>query len=543
MNDALIVLKGNAIFDGTGRAPFPGAVVIQGSKIKAIMEGTDQGLNLSPYAGPETKVFECGDKLIMPGFNDCHTHMSSGAFLEDEDFGLNVLSASSKEEAMRMIKEFADAHPDNEWVVGYMMNNLSWEDQTLPTRYDIDAVISDRPVAFQHADMHTIIANSLAIEKIGYTDDTPDPADGILEKDENGILNGRFFDGGSFAFTEAIYNADDEVYMKVYRKFFQKLSKLGITATSLVSPYGVPKDPVKFYEKMEEEGSLTARVCLYPNLAEYEKESYDALYAKHHEGKIRLRGLKQLVDGVTSVYTAYLLEPYTNKLDTCGTTSVDLDVFHGQMMNAIKDGRALRIHTIGDKAARIVLDYFAEAKEKYGDQQLRHVQEHLESLHPDDIGRFAQIGVACGMQPVHMLFDLEGDDKERAIGYERCKHAWPMGELLKAGTVIGLSSDFPVVEIDPLHEVYGAVTRQTLSGKPEGGWFPEQRLTMAETLKAYTWGSAYVEGCEQDFGTLEAGKLADVIVLDRNLFQVEPKEIIEAEVELTISDGAIVYEK
>lgn len=539
MNSTSIVLKGNAIFDGTGRKPFAGAVIIEGNKIKAVVEGSD----VDSYISSDTKVLEYGDKLIMPGFNDCHTHMSSGAFLDDENFGFNALEASSKDEAMKMTKEFADAHPNNEWVVGYMMNNLAWEDQTLPTRYDIDAVISDRPVALQLADMHTIIANTCAIEKIGYTDDTPDPEDGILEKDENGILNGRFFDGGSFVFTEAIYNADDEVYMNVYRNFFKKLSKLGITAVSLLSPFGIPKDPVKFYEMMEEEGSLTARVCIYPNLAEYEKESYDALYEKHHDGMIRLRGLKQLIDGVTSVYTAYLLEPYTNNPSTCGTTSIELDVFHEQMMKAIADSRPVRIHTIGDKAIRVVLDYFEEAREKYGDQRLRHVQEHIENVHPDDIGRFAELGISCGMQPVHMLFDLEGDDKEKAIGYERCKHAWPMRELLDAGTVIGLSSDFPVVEIEPLHEVYGAVTRQTFSGKPEGGWFPEQRITMEEALKAYTWGSAYVEGCEDDFGTLEEGKLADVIVVDRNLFNVEPPEIIDAEVELTISDGKIVYQK
>lgn len=534
-----MIIKGNAIFDGTGREPYSGAVIIEDHKIKAVMEGGDIG----SYAGPDTKILEYNDKLIMPGFNDCHTHMSSGAFLEDEDFCFNVLSAKSKEEALQMTKTFADAHPENEWIVGYMMNNLAWEDQTLPTRYDLDQVISDRPVALQLADMHTIIANTCAIKKVGYTNDTPDPDDGVLEKDEKGVLNGRFFDGAGFAFTEAFYNADDEVYMNAYRKFFQKLSKLGITATSLLSPFGVPRDPVQFYEKLEEEGSLTARVCLYPNLAEYDKERYDALYAKHHDGKIRLRGLKQLIDGVTSVYTAYLLEPYTNNPETCGTTSIELDVFHEQMMKAIADGRAVRIHTIGDKAIRVVLDYFEEAKEKYGDQGLRHVQEHIENVHPDDLSRFAELGIACGMQPLHMLFDLEGDDKEKAIGHERCKHAWPMRELLDAGTVIGLSSDFPVVEIEPMHEVYGAVTRQTFSGKPEGGWFPEQRITMAEALKAYTWGSAYVEGCEDDYGTLAEGKLADLIVLDRNLFTADPSEIIDSEVELTVFDGQVVYQK
>ena len=539
MKYASIILKGNAVFDGTGKEPFAGAVVIEGNRIAAVVDDEEY----EDYINEDTKVIECGEKLIMPGFNDSHTHMSSGAFYEDEDFCFSVLSSKSKEEAILMAKEFAEKHPDNEWIFGFQLNNLLWDDTTLPTRYDIDAIISDRPVVLQLADMHTIIANTCAVEKAGYTDDTPDPEDGILEKDENGVLTGRFFDGGTFAFSEEIFNADEKVFLDVYRKFSQKLSKLGITTVSLVSPYGVSKDPVKIYEMMEEEGSLTTRICLYPNLGEYEKESYDALYEKHHDGKIRLRGLKQLIDGVTAVFTAYLLEPYTNDPETCGATSLELDVFHEQLMKAIADGRAVRVHTIGDKAIRVTLDYFEEAKEKYGDQKLRHVQEHLENVHPDDMNRFAKIGISCGMQPVAMIFDLEGNDKEKAIGYERCKHAWPLRELMDTGMIVSLGSDFPCFEIEPMHEIYAAITRQTFDGKPEGGWFPEQRITLSEALKAYTWGSAYVEGCEEDFGTLEEGKLADVIVLDRNLFAVEPADMIDAEVDLTIFDGQIVYEK
>ncbi len=541
MSNTITILKGNAIFDGTGSEPFAGAIVVEGNRIKEVIRGIDP--KLPAYPGANVQIMEYDNNLIMPGFNDCHTHISQGAFLDDENFGINVLEAPSKKDAVMMLKDFGDTHPENEWIIGFMMNNLLWEDQTLPTRYDIDAVIADRPAVFQLADLHTIIANTCAIEKVGYTDNTPNPEDGILEKDENGVLNGRFFDGASFIFTEAIYNASDDVYLSVYRNFFKKLSRLGITSTSLLSPFGVSKDPVKIYEKMEENGELTARVCLYPNLAEYEKNSYDELLAKHHDGKIRLQGLKQLIDGVTAVFTAYLLEPYTNNPETCGKTSIELDVFHEQMMKAIADGRPVRVHTIGDKAIRVVLDYFEEAKEKYGEQGLRHVQEHIENVHPDDIGRFAELGVACAMQPMHMLFDLEGDDKEKAIGPERCKHAWPMREILDTGAVVGLSSDFPVVEIEPLHEVYGAVTRQTFSGKPDGGWYPEQKITLAEALKAYTWGSAYIEGCENDFGTLEEGKLADIIVLDRNLFDIEPIDFIDGEAVLTMLDGQIVYQK
>ena len=536
---ASLIIKGNAIFDGTGSNPFAGAVVIEGNRIKAIVKDG----NTAEFEGPETKVLEYQDKLILPGFNDCHTHITSGAFLDDENFCINVLEAPSREAAVSMLKEYGNAHPDNEWVFGIMMNNLAWEDQTLPDRYDLDAAIPDRPAAFQLADMHTMIANTLAMEKAGYTNDTPSPDDGIVEKDENGVLTGRFFDGGSFRLSGAIYEGDDEMYLQVYRRFFKKLSALGITATGLVSPYGVDVDPIRLFEIMEEEGSLTTRICFYPNLGDYDKDSYDALYAKHHDGKLRLKGLKQLLDGVTSVFTAFLLEPYTNDPTTCGTTSVEPQVFHDQLMKAVADGRNVRVHTIGDGAIRMALDYFQEAEEKYGKQNLRHVMEHLENVDPADMGRFAELGISAGMQPVAMLFDLEGDDKEAAIGYERCKHAWPLRELLDTGMVMGLGSDYPCFELDPMHEVYAAIERRTFSGKPQGGWFPEQKITLNEALKAYGWGAAYVVDSEDDFGTLEEGMLADLVVMDRDLFKVDPIDIIDAQVELTVFDGEIVYQK
>lgn len=546
MNHASIVIKGNAIFDGTGAKPFAGGIAVEGNRIMAVVKGE----GIEEYIYSDTKVIDCGDKLILPGFNDGHTHITQGAFLEDPGFSFNLLAAGSKEEAVQMAKEFADSHPDNEWVYGYMMNNLIWKDQTLPTYRDIDRIIADRPVVLQMADMHTVIVNTCAINKIGITKDTKSPADGVIEKDENGELTGRFYDGASFSFTDAICSPSDEVYLQIYENLFDKMKKLGITSCSLVSPYGAHDDPIPYFEKMEKKGTLTARVMMYPNITEYEKESFSVLQKKYADGKLRVRGLKQLVDGVTGVFTAYLLEPYTNDPNTCGTTSVDMAEFKKQALEAIKDGVALRIHTIGDRAVREVLDIFEEGERLYGKQNLRHVQEHLETVHPDDIPRFEKLGICGCMQPWHMLFDLEGGDKgnglygdkEAAVGQERAKYSWPMRELLDAGMILSLGSDFPVVGLEPMCEIYGAVTRQTFEGKPEGGWYPKQRITLAEALKAYTWGSAYVEGCEQDFGTLEKGMLADIIVLDKNLFAVEPKEILETKVVVTIMDGEVVYE-
>ncbi len=198
MSNASIVIKGNAIFDGTGTEPFAGGIAVEGKRVTAVAKGE----GIDEYIGSDTKVIDCGDRLILPGFNDGHTHITQGAFLEDPDFSFNLLASGSKEEAIQMAKDFADSHPDNEWIFGYMMNNLGWKDQTLPTYRDIDRIITDRPVVLQMADMHTVVVNTCAIEKLGITKDTESPADGLIEKDENGELTGRFYDGASFAFTD-----------------------------------------------------------------------------------------------------------------------------------------------------------------------------------------------------------------------------------------------------------------------------------------------------------------------------------------------------
>ena len=540
------VLKGNAIFDGTGRPPFSGAVIIEGNKIVKVLQDGDgfQGITADgscPGIPAGAEIIDCGDRLIMPGFNDAHTHITVGAFLEDENFGINLIEAGSKEECITQLKAFAEAHPDNEWAIGFMANNFAWENPGLPDRYDLDAAFPDRPAVIQMCDMHSCIVNSFGINYLNIKDDIPSPDDGVIEKDEKGVLTGRFIDGGGFIIMQAVYDTADEVYFDVYSKFFRKLASLGITACGLVAPVGIPKDPLAIFRQLDRDGALTARVSYYPSILEYDREAFAARCSEYNTGKIRIGGVKQLVDGVAATHTAYMLEPYLDAPDTCGKPSVDMDAFRCQVLNAVRDGVACRVHTIGDRAVREVLDIFEEAKSLYGDQGLRHVQEHIETVHPDDMGRFAEIGVACCMQPMHMVFDLAGDDHDRQMGPERCVHSWPMRELLDTGAVLALGSDFPIVEIDPLHEVYGAVARQTFEGYPEGGWYPDQRITMAETLKAYTYGSAYVEGCEDEFGTLEAGQLADVIVIDRNLFEIEPAEILQASVALTVSDGRIVY--
>lgn len=215
------------------------------------------------------------------------------------------------------------------------------------------------------------------------------------------------------------------------------------------------------------------------------------------------------------------------------------EVLLDQICNAVKEGFAVRLHTIGDAAIRLCLDCIEEAQKRHGKVDLRHALEHIENIHADDLKRFAQLGVVASMQPLHLTYDIDG--VVELLGEERSKLMWAMKSLRKAGAVLASGSDFPVVEFNPVKGVYAAVARQTELGYPHGGWNMAESLSVAEVLSAYTFGSAYLEKHENRIGTLEPGKLADIAVLDRNLFNVDKKEILEAKVVLTVSDGAVVY--
>lgn len=542
---AEIVLKSRAVFRGDGAEPFPGGVAIAGGRILAC--GTEA--EIAPYIGEGTDVREFGDKLIMPGFNDSHTHFTQGALVDDPDFCVHVGATSSLDEALQRVRAFADAHPDSEWVFGNEVIQFNWETPLMPTAAQIDAVIPDRPVVLVQVDLHTYSANTAAMRKAGITRDTQAPYGGEILRDGNGEPTGVFSNSAGDIFTDLIYKPAVEDLKASYRKAFEKTKSLGLTTVCVVYPEGVNyDDPFAVFREFQDEGELPFRLPFYTQLASSGDEDLigkiermRAVYNKPGS-LVTCNGFKILIDGVCSDHTAWLSWPYANDPSTNGTPALDLEQVRADLLRAAEAGYPVRIHTIGDAAVHWALDAFDEARRRYGDKGLRHVQEHVETIQPDDLARFAEIGVVACMQPMHMVLDLEYRSKDDAVGPERLPYCWPMRSLLDSGATVALSTDFPVVGIEPLHEVYAAVTRQLFDGTPAEGWVPEQRITLAEALRAYTYGSAYCEGMEDEIGTLDAGKRADVIVLSKNLFEVEPAEILDAKVELTVFDGKVVYE-
>ena len=538
---AELVLKSDAVFTGDGLSPFKGGAAIADGKIVAC--GDD--LHLAPFIGPDTDVREFGDRLIMPGIIDSHTHFAQGAMTTDPDFCVNLIDCTSFEQVMERMQAFAESHPDNEWLVGVQAIQFQWEVPEMPSAKMIDAYISDRPVFLSQVDMHTFSANTCAIEKVGVTRDTPDPVGGKILKDENGDPTGVFSNNAGALFMDEVYNPPLERARESFAKTAQRAVSYGITSVGAVNPTFVSlEDPYRVFADMNRAGEFPLRVFMYTDLFEVETMTLDEIRAKYDfpDTTIEWNGFKQFIDGVCSDHTAWMLDDYSNAPGNAGEPAEDPERVRAAVLRACEWGVLTRIHAIGDRSVRYVLDCFEEAERLYGKQGLRHCMEHDETVQPEDLPRFAQLGISACMQPWHMLLDMGDLAKDDAVGPERAALSWPIRSLMASGANVSLGSDFPVVGIEPMEEVYGAVYRMLEDGSNPEGWFPEERITMAEALRAYTYGSAYAMGVEDRLGTLAVGKEADVCVLSRNLFECEPAEVLDTVSELTVSGGKIVYE-
>ncbi|NLD19628.1 MAG: amidohydrolase [Clostridiales bacterium] len=531
--NADIVLKNGKVFNGIEERPFNGAVAIKNNKIQRVGKNEE----IKNLIGENTKVYDCTGKLISPGFNDGHTHITYGAFLMDPDFGLNFAGETDKNVFLKQLKKFADKHPNNQWVYGY---NAGWSASNIPNRFELDDTIGDRPVVVQHMDGHSMVVNSLSLEKCKFDENTSFPEGGKFGMTKDGKLDGIMYDDATFMFSEMLYNPEDKEFKRIYRNFLAEAKKFGITAAGELYPTFVGKEDVySIFKEFEEAGELTMRLEFPVRLITFDIAEYKAKCEKYHSDKLCCKGTKELVDGVITVHTALMLEPYSDDPTTRGCTTNPMDDIHDGVLRACKAGVPVRLHCIGDGAVRIGLDFLEKGEELYGYHGERHGIEHIESCHPDDIKRFKELNVCANMQPMHAVFDTEAEEVFRG---DRCKWCWPMRDLLDTGAIISMGTDFPIVGINPFHSLYAAVTRKDPFGKMEKGWQIHQAITIGEALKAHTYGSAYSQTREDRIGSIKEGMLADVIVIDRNLFEIDCEKIKDAAVVLTIFDGKVIYD-
>ena len=534
------IIRSNAVFTGLQDEPFAGGVAVADGKILAAC--TDE--ELKEYEGPNTKVFEYGDNMIMPGLIDGHEHLWWGA-VADSRYMVDISTSTSEEEAVAMIKEFAEANPEYPRVRGFGWFPATWNDAPLPTKESLDAIVPDRPVYMICADCHTIWMNTLGLEEAGYTPESTFDG-GHMGLTEDGELNGLAFEPAALEPAwQKLYDFPEDQIVEIVEGFMRGLASQGVTSISEMSADGYEDIYYKrhnVFKELDKQGKLTTRVHLYTKFKGMENFDITKEWQKEFcSPRFRLVGLKGFLDGVTSTYTALLLAPYEDNPSTCGDGCplIQQDALNAGVIEANRVGLPVRLHCIGDGAVRMALDAFEESIKANGRHGLPNTIEHIESADPADIPRFVDLDVIASMQGEHL--PQENNEKLIRIGEERCRYEWPFRSIVDTGATLAFGTDFPVVQYNQFPGIYAGVARRNYDGSIAGADNGE-KLTLAEALSANTLGSAKVYGRADELGTLEAGKLADIIVLDRNLFTVPEEEIKDAKVVLTMVDGEVTYQ-
>ena len=537
---ASLILKSNKIFDSISDEPFAGFVAIAGNKILKVSKDETE---MEALVDENTVIKEYQDKLVMPAFNDAHTHLLLAGVYKTY---LNLGDGLSEEICAKMCKDFADSkpEPDDKWFIAFNWYHYRWPEKNLPKKETLDKYFPNRPVILLAADAHSAWVNSKALELAGITNETENPFGGEIYRNENGEATGFLYESAlafvcsiAFDFTKE----EEELFIK---NFIKAALPLGITSVTDVQPYfGRDLGSLEVFKKMEDEGTLKLRIHAAPNLfGDLQATKEDA--KKYNSEKIRVSHLKQFVDGVIPSHTALMVDDYYDAPGNKGTQLNKLDNFESAIDEAHKLGFSVKIHAIGDYACKFTLDCYEKAINKYGDTGARHAIEHCEMVADDDFERFGRLGVIPSVQPEHIGLIANWDEEEYryVLGEDMAAKTWSFKRLLDEVGVLALGSDCPVVDNNPFYEIHRGATRLHDDGLPVGGWNPSQKLTVAELLKSFTYGSAYSSCRENEMGQLKEGQLADVIVIDRDLFAVDPSELRDGQVILTVMDGNVEYE-
>ncbi len=531
-----MIIKSKNVFTGESDWPGPAAILIEGEKIGKILP-----YYVDEEDFPWEKVVDYGDCMVMPSFVDAHTHLFSGA-VDNSDYVCDTLGlCRSQEECVEYVKEFVKHMPQTKRVRGTGWFVGAWNDAPLPDKRSLDAAFPDIPVYLRCADGHSMWLNTKAIEESGYTDDF-DVENGEVCRFPDGTLTGLMIEPAALAPAMEKYMEFSEEELKIIHESFQrKLAEYGIAAVSemFADDYiQEMENNYRFLKSMDEEKGLCAQVFCYTRLFGYTDFTPYFRFQKELESKhFHIAGVKGFIDGVTETYTGLLLEPYTDRPDSCGE-GLPLwpkEKMQEEIIAANKAGIQVRLHCIADGSVRMALDMYEKARTVCGEQDIRNTVEHIENIHPSDMERFRELSVTASMQPYHLT--LSNNGKVWRLGAERCKYEFPIRSIYETGAEIALGTDYPVVTINPFITIHAALTRCDDEGKPTGHNAGEQTLPLAVILKAYTMGGARVYHADDRIGSLCAGKDADLIVLDRNLFACTPEEIRETKVIANYFEG------
>lgn len=532
------------------KLPRAEALAAKGDFIIAVGKNSE----IKKYIGPETQVIDLKGNFALPGFNDTHVHFqSAGALL----LGVNLLDVSDAESFATRIRQATERLPAGSWITGgewgayeqWALGSAGAErskakEPFKPSKHLIDSFTGNHPVLVNRFDRKVYLANSLALKLAGIDGKTPDPPGGAIERDENGEPTGILTGSAAELVRKVIPPPSRALLLAQAHRALEELRRHGVTSVHDMSP----PNQLDIYQELIERGQLTVRINYRPTLDKWQSLADIGIKAGFGSHMMRLGALKGFVDGIMGNSTALFFEPYEHDPGNSGRLR-EMMLPEGNMerlvLAADRAGLQVTVHAIGDKANRIILDIFEKAIRENGPRDRRFRVVHAQVVHPDDLPRFGKLGLIAEVQPYHAIDDMRW--MEERIG-RRARYAYAFRSLTEAGAVLAFGSDWPGTNasyypVNPLLGIYAAVTRQTIKGEPAGGWFPEERLSIEEAIKCYTLNPAYAGFEEKTKGSLTAGKLADLVVLSKNILNIPPRQLLETEVLYTILGGKIVYQK
>ncbi|HEX8130036.1 MAG TPA: amidohydrolase [Pyrinomonadaceae bacterium] len=533
MSADLIIVNANVRTMDKAR-PQAEAVALYGTRIVAL--GTTG--EIRKLADAHTRVIDAQGALVLPGFNDSHVHFIEGG---GHLASVQLRDAASPQEFAARIRQFAAQIPKGRWITGGDWDHERWPGAPLPTKELINEFTPDHPVFVNRLDGHMSLANSAALKLAGVTKETKDPDGGLIVRDPaTGEPTGVLKDA-AMAF----------VYAKIPAPTFDEKLEAARAATAHAASLGVTSvqdmsagDDVGVFQTLAARGELKTRVYAVSPLPRWERLAQTGVRAVFGSDLLRVGGLKGFADGSLGSTTALFFDPYMDAPATRGLPSDEMFP-EGEMLKRVASadaaGLQVMIHAIGDSANDRILSIYEQVARHKPARDRRFRIEHAQHIRAADIARFARGNVIASMQPYHAIDD--GRWAEKRIGHERARTTYPFRSLLDAGAILAFGTDWYVAPLNPMLGIYAAVTRRTLDGKNPEGWIPEQKITVEETVRAYTVGSAYAEFAEHSKGTLAPGKPADLVILSQDIFRINPVEIERTKVRLTIMDGRIVYEE
>jgi hypothetical protein len=520
------------------KQPWAEAVAVQGDRILFVGSAKET----RRHRAAETQVIDAEGRLVLPGMEDSHVHFVSGSESLDK---VDLAGTRTVEEVQERIRRFAQEHPESAWVQGrgWMYSAFPGD---MPHKKYLDEVVSDRPAIMTCADGHTSWVNSRALALAGIDRRTPNPKNGTIVREANGEPTGALLETADFLVEKVLPQPTPEETLAALRGGLQEAARLGVVR---VHGMGGEFEALDLLDKIRREGSLTVRFSVTmwvspPGLSAEDWKAYEDASLKYNDEWISLGGIKLMLDGVIDSGTGAMLDPYEGQVVDKGKLFWEPEDYKKAVVEINSRGIQVSTHSIGDAAIRLSLDAYEEGTRASGNTDLRNKIEHAEDISAADIPRFGRLRVIGSFQPLHANPDPAWMGAWiKNVGSEREKRAWAWKSVLDGGGRLAFGSDWPVVTINPWIGLQVAVTRQDLDGKPEGGWLPEQKLSLADAVYAYTMGGAFAMRRETDEGSIEAGKLADLILLSQNIFEVDPHKIAETSSVLTMVGGRVVFEE